>query len=59
MPKLVNFQNLKVSCNESLNSYDLEDIVSDNYMQIKKNSLIPDVHKKQITNFMLDLTNLV
>jgi elongator complex protein 3 len=58
MSKLVNFQNLKVSCTESLNSYDLEDIVSDNYMQIKKNSLIPDVHKEQITNFMLDLTKI-
>ena len=55
MSKLVNFQNLKVSCNESFNSYDLEDIVSDNYMQIKKNSLIPTIHKEQITNFMLDL----
>ena len=55
MSKLVNFQNLKVSCNDSPNSYDLEDIVSDNYMQIKKNSLIPTIHKEQITNFMLDL----
>ena len=58
MSKLVNFQNLKVSFNESINSSDLEDIVSDNYMQIKKNSLIPDIHKEQITNFMLDFTKI-
>ena len=49
---MINFSNLKV---KSLSKDDIEDIVSDNSMQIKKDSLIPKEHKDQITNFMLGL----
>lgn len=55
MPKLVNFQDIKVNCNEKYGIDDLEEIVSDHSLQIKKNSLIPDIHREKITNFMLDL----
>ena len=55
MPKLVNFQDIKVSCTEKYGIHDLEEIVSDHSLQIKKNSLIPDIHREKITNFMLDL----
>lgn len=55
MLKLVNFQNIKFCNNESITIEDLEDIVSVNNIQIKKNSLIPDNHREKITNFMLDL----
>lgn len=58
MPNLINFQNIKVKCGEQLNIGDLEEIVSDNSLQIKKNSLIPDIHREKITNFMLDLLKL-
>jgi ELP3 family radical SAM enzyme/protein acetyltransferase len=69
MPKLVNFQNIKINeddchidifsknhmdCSVS-NNLDLEDIISDNNLQIKKNSLIPDEHREKITNFVNDL----
>jgi len=49
---MINFSNLKV---KSLSKDDIEDIVSDNSMQIKKDSLIPKEHKDKITNFMLGL----
>jgi ELP3 family radical SAM enzyme/protein acetyltransferase len=55
MPKLVNFENLKVCHNEQLKCTDLEDIIADNNLQIKKNSLIPDEHREKISNFMDDL----
>ena len=69
MPKLVNFENIKITKNDYLsdkfsqntlgcissNHLDLEDIVSDNNLQIKKNSLIPDEHREKITNFVNDL----
>ena len=55
MPKLVNFQDIKVNCTEKYGIHDLEEIVSDHSLQIKKNSLIPDIHREKITNFMLDL----
>jgi ELP3 family radical SAM enzyme/protein acetyltransferase len=48
----INFSNLKV---KSLSKDDIEDIVSDNSMQIKKDSLIPKEDKDKITNFMLGL----
>jgi len=48
----INFSNLKV---KSLSKDDIEDIVSDNSMQIKKDSLIPKEYKDKITNFMLGL----
>lgn len=55
MSRLINYENLKVSCSSSLGADDLEEIVSDNFLQIKKNSLIPDDHRDKITDFMLDL----
>ena len=55
MPKLVNFQNIKFCNNEHIKTEDIEDIVSINNIQIRKNTLIPDHNKEKITNFMLDL----
>ena len=67
MPKLVNFENIKINNNDYLsyesgscekllsNNLDLEDIICDNNLQIKKNSLIPDEHREKITNFVNDL----
>ena len=55
MSRLINYENLKVSCSSSLGADDLEEIISDNFLQIKKNSLIPDDHRDKITDFMLDL----
>jgi hypothetical protein len=51
----LNFENLKVCHNEQLKCTDLEDIIADNNLQIKKNSLIPDEHREKISNFMDDL----
>ena len=57
MPKLVNFNNIKINAHDciSSNNLDLEDIISDNNLQIKKNSLIPEEHREKITNFVNDL----
>jgi ELP3 family radical SAM enzyme/protein acetyltransferase len=55
MAKLVNFQNIKVKTNDCLIETDLEDIIADNNLQIKRNSLIPEIHRESITNFVYDL----
>ena len=53
MSKLINYDKLKVCTKDDEN--DMEEIVSDNFLQIKKDSLIPDIYRDQITDFMLDL----
>ena len=55
MSKIINYENLKICANEIIKCTDLEDIIANNNLQIKKNSLIPDEHREKITNFMHDL----
>jgi ELP3 family radical SAM enzyme/protein acetyltransferase len=55
MHKLIDFDKIKINENDCIANMDLEDIISDNNLQIKKDSLIPEIHREKITNFMFDL----
>jgi len=57
MPKLVDFRRIKINEHECNQSIDLEEIISDNSIQIRRDTLIPEKSREKLTNFMLDMVN--
>lgn len=55
---MIGFQKAKVCIQDKNELIDLEEIVSDYSLQIKKNTLIPEENREKLENFTQDLLDI-